>query len=297
MMIVIVGPTASGKSDLAMLLAEKLHGEIVCADSRTIYRGMDIGTAKPNKEDRAKVPHHLLDIAEPGEIMTVARFKSLAVSACRDIQSRGHLPILVGGSGLYIDSIIFDYQFPSEADESKRLKLEKLDDLALQEMLKLEDPAAYERVDLANRRRVVRAIETAGFSRSRSEEILPDTLVLGIRVSKEVAHDRIEKRTTLMLNKGFLEEVRIIGTTYGWDSSALNITGYGSFKDVVLGTKSAEQGAADMVAATMALYKKQMTWFKRNSAIKWLDGSSESSLYPAAEELVQNFIKAAQASR
>jgi tRNA dimethylallyltransferase len=281
--IAVVGPTASGKTALGLSLAERFGGEIVCADSRTIYRGMDIGTAKPSEEERMRVPHHLLDVVEPDESLSAAAFKVLAEGAMADIAGRGRLPLLVGGSGLYVDAVLFDYRFPAEADPVRRAQLEVMSDDELRELLAAEDPEAFERVDLANRRRVMRALETVGEARLRSSELRPNVLVLGLALNKEVAQRRIEQRVEKMLGEGFIDEVSRIGETYGWGSAAMNVIGYRAFKGVVSGTKTIEEGKADCVREHMALYKKQMTWFRRNPAIRWLEDASE------AEALVQAF--------
>lgn len=285
-LITIVGPTASGKTDLVLGLAELFSGEIVCADSRTIYRGMNIGTAKPTAEERERVPHHLLDVVDPGERLSAGVFKALAEAAINDIWARGKVPFLVGGSGLYIDVVLFDYQFPGQADPERRAQLEMMNDDELRELLAAEDPEAFARVDLANRRRVIRAIETAGQERGRANTIRPRTLVLGMPVNKKVIQDRIEKRIEKMLEKGFIEEVRVIGTTYGRDSEALDVIGYRAFKEVVFGDKTVEQGKSDFARGDMLLVKKQLTWFKRNPDIRWLEDPAE------AEGLVRDFLKA-----
>ena len=274
--IAVVGATATGKTDLALKLAEKYNGEIVCADSRTIYREMDIGTAKPTAEEQAWAPHHLLDVIDPGERLSAAAFKQLAEAAMADISSRGKLPILVGGSGLYLDAVLFDYEFPQEADPERREQLEGMSDEELLELLSAEDPEAFETVDRANRRRVIRAIETAGASAGRRSEILPEALVIGTRMNKEVVQKRVELRVEKMLEQGFIDEVRQIGDKYGWDSPALEVIGYRAFKGLLLGTKTLEEAKADFVRGDMALYKKQVTWFKRNSAIQWVESADEA---------------------
>ena len=274
--IAVVGATATGKTDLALKLAEKYNGEIVCADSRTIYREMDIGTAKPTAEEQARAPHHLLDVIDPGERLSAAAFKQLAEAAMADISSRGKLPILVGGSGLYIDAVLFDYEFPQEADPERREQLEGMSDEELLELLSAEDPEAFETVDRANRRRVIRAIETAGASAGRRSEILPEALVIGTRMNKEVVQKRVELRVEKMLEQGFTSEVRQIGEKYGWDSPALEVIGYRAFKGLLLGTKTLEEAKADFVRGDMALYKKQVTWFKRNPAIQWVESADEA---------------------
>jgi len=283
MMIAIVGTTASGKTDLALKLASKYNGEIICADSRTIYRGMDIGTAKPTLAEQAAVPHHLLDVIEPGERLGAAEFKRLAEAAARDVLSRGRLPFLVGGSGMYVDAVLYDYKFPSGSDEKMRQKFEKLNDESLREMLAAEDPEAYGRVDLMNRRRVIRALETAGQPSSKRIEVRPDILVLGLTMNKEVIQKRIEQRVEKMLSEGFIQEVQTIGERYGWGCTAFEVIGYRAFKDVVFGRKTVAEATADFVSGDMALYKKQLTWFKRNKQIHWLTGDVEK----AADALIQ----------
>jgi tRNA dimethylallyltransferase len=283
-LITILGPTASGKTDLALELAERYNGEIICADSRTIYRGMDIGTAKPTAEEQARVPHHLLDVVDPGETLSVAAYKTLAEAAMADITARGRVPFLVGGSGLYIDAVLFDYQFPAQADPVRRARLETMTADELRELLAAEDAAAYAVIDIRNRRRLIRALETVGQDRSRRATVRADTLVLGLVLNKEIMQQRIALRIEKMLAQGFLDEVRQIGTTYGWESEAMSGIGYRAFKDVIVGTKTIEAAAADIARGDMMLVKKQLTWFRRNPAIQWLEDPA------AAEPLVRDFL-------
>ncbi len=285
-LIVIVGPTASGKTDLVLGLAEAFNGEIVCADSRTIYRGMDIGTAKPTAEEQARVPHHLLDVIDPGEVLSVAAFKTLAEAAIADIHARRKVPFLVGGSGLYIDAVLFDYQFPAEADPARRQQLEAISLPELLELLAAEDPEAFEVVDRANRRRVIRALETVGQSKTRRQEVSPQTLVLGLAMNKEVIQKRISQRVQKALSQGLLEEVQHIGETYGWDSEAMTGIWYRVLSGVVLGTKTMDEAVVECVRGDMMLVKKQLTWFKRNPAIVWLDDVTQ------AKGLVHQFLTA-----
>jgi tRNA dimethylallyltransferase len=219
---------------------------------------------------------------DPGESLSAAAFKQLAASAINDIWERGLTAYVVGGSGLYIDALLFDYQFPAEADPQVRARLEAMSNDELRELLAAEDPEAFERVDIANRRRVIRAIETAGQPRQRSENIRSDALLLGLSLNKDIAHQRITARVQKMLDKGFLAEVETIGRTYGWDSPALEVIGYRAFKEVVHGNKSVEDGAVDFVRGDMALYKKQLTWFKRNQHIQWLDSPADAGPLVAA---------------
>jgi tRNA dimethylallyltransferase len=290
MMIAIVGPTATGKSDLAMYLAEKYRGEIIGADSQTIYRHMDIGTAKPSPQDRARVAHHLIDICDPGETLGVALYKKLADAEIIQILSRNNVPFLVGGSGLYIDSVLFDYHFPLLGDLKYRAELEQLnDDLLLNELRQKVDRQNWP-VDMKNRRRVVRAIETAGQGRSKRNNVIPNTLVLGITVSKEVAQHRIVLRIHKMLQQGLINEIAQIGAKFGWESPALNVIGYSEFKYACLGEKTIEQCMEDCVRNSMALFKKQMTWFKRNQEIQWIDNENFIRAKSRADALVSRFV-------
>lgn len=282
--ITILGPTASGKTNMALGLAEAFNGEIICADSRTIYRGLDIGTAKPSESECKRITHHLLDVVDPNERLSAAEFKQLAVSSIKDINERGKVPFLVGGSGLYIDSVIYDYQFPPEADPMLRTELEKCSDEELIQKLKNANLDVYKNTDIANRRRVIRALETLDFPRSRRESVLPNTLVLGLTLNKKVAQKRIEQRVEKMLNEGFIDEVKKIGEAYGSDSEVMKNIGYRAFKDVVFGNKSITDGTSDFIAGDMALYKKQITWFKRNKSIIWIDDARE------ADTLVRSFL-------
>lgn len=283
-LVVVVGPTASGKSDLAMELARQFNGEIIAADSRTVYRGLDIGTAKPTREDMMQIPHHLIDIREPGATLSAALFKELALVAIGDIAGRGKLPIMVGGSGLYIDSVIYDYQFPPTADPILRQALEALSIDQLLERLQNLDPEAADSVDKMNRRRVIRAIETAGVPKAMSRQLRANTLVLGMKLNKNELQNRITKRAEFMLSKGLLEEIKNTAQEYGWDCEAMTGPAYRAFRGVVEGTKTQAEGLADFVRGDIMLAKKQMTWFKRNKNIVWLEEPQE------AIDLVRKFL-------
>ncbi len=283
-LIAVVGPTASGKSDLALTLAKKYDGEILCADSRTVYRGLDIGAAKPSDDDRRAVPHHLLDLVDPDEMLSVAAFKQAAEQAAAEVATRGHVPFLVGGSGLYIDSVLYDYSFPPIADKVARTELESYSNQDLVERLKRLDPEAALITDLANRRRVIRALETVGQPRLRRDSIRPNTLVLGIALNKEVMQRRIEQRIGIMLSQGFFEEVKRLGEQYGWDCEAMSGIGYRAFKEAANGGMTVEQAAKQFVRGDMRLVKKQLTWFKRNQDIHWVSNHAQ------AEEFVTAFL-------
>jgi tRNA dimethylallyltransferase len=284
-LVVVVGPTASGKSELAMNLAREFEGEIICADSRTVYRGMDIGTAKPSKLDQQEIPHHLLDVVDPNQDFSVGEFKARAIQAIEDISSRGRLPIMVGGSGLYIDSVLFDYQFPAgPIDVSLRRELEAKPLGELVEQLKHVDEVAAKTVDLRNPRRVMRAIEMAGKTKSRAHLLRPETLVIGMSLNKEVIQNRIEKRSKLMLQQGVIEEAKRLSTTYGWRPESMTGPAYKAARSIIEGEEDEAGWYEANLKAEMALVKKQMTWFRRNSYIQWIEDSAQ------ARQLVKSFL-------
>lgn len=265
-LIVIVGPTASGKSDLAMRVAQKIGGEIVCADSRTIYKGMDIGTAKPSREDRALVPHHLLDVVTPDQPFTVAQFKDFAIRVIDDIWARGRWPILVGGSGLYVDAVLFDYQFREPANITER---ERLNALSIQE---LQAECGTRGIPLPenknNKRYLVRTLETAGSLR-QNRTMRHNTIVVGLTIEKEDLISKISDRADAMVAAGVVDEVKTLGQKYGWDSEAMKGNIYREFKEVVTGELSLEQAKENCIQSDKRLVKKQLTWFKRNPNIIW----------------------------
>jgi tRNA dimethylallyltransferase len=289
-LVVIIGPTASGKSALGMELAKKFNGEIICADSRTVYRYMDIGTAKPTHDEMLLIPHHLVDIKMPNEPFTAAEFKDLASKKVDSISVGGHLPIIVGGTGLYIDSLLYDYQFPTEGDAKLRRELNGLSLEQLQEQLRKADPGVFESIDAKNPRRLMRAIETAHMVRSKAKQIRPNTLVIGLTLNKDIIQSRIEKRLQIMLKNGLLDEVKMIGEKFGWEGEAMTGLAYRVFKDVVLGTKTVEEAIQEDIKQEMSLVKRQITWFKRNKDIHWLDAEDPAQLVSSATDLVQRFI-------
>jgi tRNA dimethylallyltransferase len=289
-LLVILGPTASGKSQLAMELAGKFDGEIICADSRTAYRYTDIGTAKPQRDDMLQIKHHLLDIKNPDESFSASEFKDMAEKCISTISEKGKLPIMAGGSGLYIDSVLFDYQFPPIASPEKRAELEAMPLADLTARLEQADPEAAVNVDIKNRRRLIRAIETAGQPKTRANRLRPQTLVLGITMDKNVIQNRISKRAEFMLSKGLFFEVKQLAEQYGWDAPGLSAPAYKAFKGAVLGQQNAQKSLAQFIALDAALAKRQMTWFKRNPHIQWLDGADPAELNRQAGSLVERFL-------
>lgn len=264
-LIVIAGETASGKSVLAMRLAKQFNGEIIAADSWTVYKDFTIGTAKPTPEERAEIPHHLLDIADPKEGFSAPQFKRLAERAITDVASRGKVPFLVGGTGLYIDSVIYNYHFLPGSSPAQR---EVLNSLMLPELHRRAEMMGLDTtgIDVRNKRRVIRLIETNGM-RPTKEGLRLNTLVLGTRLEREQLRERVEARVEHMFAQGLENEVAALAATYGWKAEPMKGIGYREFYDYFNGTQSIDLTKERIVAATMNLSKRQRTWFKRNADI------------------------------
>lgn len=268
-LIVIVGPTASGKTSLALQLAKDFGGEVVSADSRTIYRGMAIGTAKPTVEEMDDISHHLIDVVDPNEEFTLWNFQQLAKQKIAEIRNRGNLPFLVGGSGLYIDSIIFDYEIaPQSVDYDVRKELEEktIDDLIM--MIKkqhLELPENYK-----NKRYLIRALEQGQVNRKRLGAPIENTIIVGITTDRETLETRIRLRTEKMLAAGLVDEVRSLVATYG-DQQVFHSNSYGEVQKFLHGEIASQEQLIDrIITVDRQLAKKQLTWFRRNNYITWL---------------------------
>lgn len=268
-LIVITGPTASGKTGLALDLAERYQGEIICADSRTVYRGMDIGTAKPTTEERARVPHHLLDVVDPGQVYNAHNFQQDAKRVIAQIRARNHVPFLVGGTGLYIDAITLDYEWPTTVRDDElnatlaKMTTDELQTLIQQHGLKLPQ-------NDQNRRHLVGTILRADHQGSRRTTPPTDTHVVAIATDKAALHQRIALRAATMFATGVIEETRRLAATYGWESEAMTSNIYPIVRQVIEGTLS-EQEAIDMfIARDRQLAKRQLTWLKRHEYITWL---------------------------
>jgi tRNA dimethylallyltransferase len=266
-LVVIVGETASGKSALAMELARQFNGEIIAADSWTVYKGFDIGTAKPTSAEQVQIPHHLLDVADPRKGFSAPQFKRLALRAIEDVAKRGKLPILVGGTGLYVDSVIYDYQFlpPTSPDQRQELNMMTLPDLHHQaEVLGLDTTG----IDMRNKRRVIRLIETNG-ARPTKQPLRANTLVLGVGWEREQLRERVEARLERMFEQGLVDEVKQLADMYGWEVEPMKGICYREFYDYFNGTQSLERTKERIISTTMGLAKRQRTWFKRNADIQY----------------------------
>jgi tRNA dimethylallyltransferase len=287
--LALVGPTASGKTEASISLAESLGAEIVCVDSMLVYRGMDVGTAKPTSEQRARVPHHLIDLAEPAEPFSAARFQLVAREVIGDIRNRGRRPLLVGGGGLYYRAVVDQMVFPATAGGVRALleaEAAVLGAEAMHRRLAGFDPAAAERIEPRNARRTVRALEVAAltgraFSRNRRGwDRYPSSSVraAGVDVDRAVLHRRIERRVEAMM-PGLLEETRrlVAGGARPFLTSSQAI-GYAEAIACLDGGMDRAEAAAVTVRRTKALARRQMAWLRRDPRIRWFPAGPEGAL-------------------
>ena len=268
LVISIVGPTASGKSALAMELAQKINGEIVCADSRTIYKGLDIGTAKPTDSDRARVRHHCIDIVGPDQKFSVAQYKTMADRAISGIKKRKKIPILVGGSGLYADAVLYDYSF-------EKLQNQELDDLGLTELQALAKGMGLKPTEqtLTNSRHLKNYILRGGNSGTRKKQ--PKGMIFGLIIDKTLLEHRIVQRVNHMFVNGLVEETNTLLVKYGENAPGFLTPGYRPVIDFIKGRIDEEEAKAIFINNDRKLAKRQLTWFKRNPDIKWVHNLEE----------------------
>lgn len=266
-LVVIVGPTASGKTALAVKLAKQFNGEIIAADSRTIYKDMNIGTAKPSSEDQQGVPHWGLDLVEPGQAFSASDFQAYAKQKITEIRARGHVPFLVGGTGLYIDCVIFNYEFGPKPD---RIVRQKLENMTLEE---LWDYSKKHNVRLPenkkNKRYVIRAIEQGGINQKRLK-LIDNTIVVGIATNKHALRERIAERSEQLFRAGVIEEAEAIGAKYGWESEAMTGNIYRLVRRYLDGELTKEELKEKFIVSDWHLAKRQLTWLKRNEKINWV---------------------------
>jgi tRNA dimethylallyltransferase len=294
-LIIIVGPTAVGKTELAIQLAERLNGEIVSADSRLFYRGMDIGTAKPSREEQARAPHHLIDIVNPDEILSLAVFQQKAHEVIADIHSRNKLPFLVGGTGQYVRAVTEGWTPPEVVpNEQLRDELEKQKDengiYWLHEKLKGLDPVAAEKIDARNFRRTIRALEvimTTGkkFSEQRGQSDSPYQLVtIGLIRPRTELYARVDARIEAMFANGFLDEVKsLLARGYAPTLPTMSAIGYRECIEVLEGKIKVEEAKQAIRRMTRIFVRRQANWFKESDPnIYW---------YPVKDEVVDEIEK------
>ncbi len=281
---VIIGPTAVGKTKLSIDLAKALNGEIISGDSMQIYRTMDIGTAKVTTDEMDGIPHYMIDIKDPEDSFSVAEFQESVRKCIREITERGKLPIIVGGTGLYIQSVLFDYQFTDEAgDATYREQMEKL---ALEhgveyvhKKLQEVDPESAERIHANNVRRVIRALEifhTTGEKMSnqlekQENELLYDVSLIGLTMDREMLYDRINLRVNLMIEQGLLEEVKGLHERGVRDCQSIQAIGYKEIYDYFENRVSLEEAVSQLKTNSRRYAKRQLTWFCNKMDVAWFD--------------------------
>jgi tRNA dimethylallyltransferase len=283
-LIVLIGPTAVGKTQTAIQLAEQLGGEIVSADSRLFYRGMDIGTAKPTRAEQARIPHYLIDVADPDQIWSLAIFQKAAQEVIADIHAKGKVPVLAGGTGQYVRAVTHGWIPPRvEPDKELRGILEKLarqnGNSWLHEKLRILDPRAAERIDSRNVRRTIRALEvtlTSGrlFSEQSQQSASPYRLVqIGLNRPRKVLYQRVDERIEAMFAQGFLDEVKeLLAKGYSPDLPTMSAIGYRECIKVLKGEMDLEQAKQEMRKTTRNFIRRQANWFKPDDPeIKWFE--------------------------
>lgn len=277
--IVIAGPTASGKTKLAIELAKEINGEIINADSRSIYRGMDVGTGKPDKKEMAGIPHHLFDIKNPDEDFNVVEFKKLAKEKIKEIQNRDHIPIIVGGTGLYIDALVYDYKMPDTIpDEVLRKELDNRETEDLFKELKKIDPETAKKIDPKNKRRLVRALEIyyqtkkSKTAQETRKKLPKDVLYFAINIPREELYAKINKRVKEMfLVQKLDDEVKKLLKKYSADLPIIQTMGYKESAQYLNKEILLEEAIQKTQQAHRNYAKKQMTWFRKNKDIVWIE--------------------------
>jgi len=277
-LIAVVGFTASGKSAFGMHLARQFRGEIIAADAMTVYKKFDIGTAKPTQKEMYEIQHHMINVADAKDGYSVAEFKKMTQKCIDEVHCRGKLPILVGGSGLYVNSILYDYEF--RAQPANSILRQQLDDMNTTELVALAHKKGLSTagIDTKNKRRLIRLIETNGQTAS-AKPLRENTLVLGIHLPKDVHKRRIENRVDAMLKQGLEAEVRALSAEYGWEVEPMKAIGYREWRAYFEGDENLDIVRRKIITHTMQLVKKQRTWFKRDNNVIWVNNINEAVAY------------------
>lgn len=282
--IVICGPTASGKTTLSIQLAQKINGEIISSDSMQIYKDMNIGTAKPDQQEMQGIKHYLLDFVEPNQRYSVADYKKDAENAIEDILQKGKVPIIVGGTGLYVDSLIYGIEYPNiEFDENYRKELERRVEKEglekLYEKAKKIDPQAMKKISHNDQKRILRVLEiynatgktkTEQEIESRKNEVKYDYRVFAINMDREKLYDRINKRVDIMIQKGLIEEVENLLKKYNEFPTAMQGLGYKEVVEYIQGKVLKEDMIENIKRESRRYAKRQITWFKKNKKTIWI---------------------------
>lgn len=299
-LVVIVGPTAVGKTEVGIRLAGKIGGEVISGDSMQVYKYMDIGTAKPTEQEMAGVPHHLIDVISPGEEFNVAKFQELVERSIQLIVNKGKIPILVGGTGLYVRSVIDEYDFtPPGGDNSLRLSMLKIagekGNEYLVEVLEKVDPAAAKRIHRNDTRRLIRALEVyqtlgrpiSDFQYvSGTAQLKYNLAYFGLSMNRQKLYEKIEKRVDIMIEKGLVHEVSgLLEMGYGPEKTSMQALGYKEILYYFGGLCTLAEAVLLIKRNSRRFAKRQMTWFKRDNRISWYDVENYNSLGEIANEI------------
>ncbi len=300
-LVLLVGPTVVGKTEIALLLAERLGAEIISADSRLFYRGMDIGTAKPVPEELARVPHHLIDVADPDEIWSLAVFQNAARRVVAEVQGRDRLPFLVGGTGQYIRAVVESWEIPpQEPDFALREVLERwateVGAQGLHDRLSILDPEAASNIDAPNVRRTVRALEVIlrtgqRFSQQRQRSASPySRLMIGLKRPRAELYQRVDQRIEAMLSAGFVDEVSaLLNKGYAPDLPTLSAIGYREIVAYLQGRMTLEEAVVQMKRLTRRYVRQQANWFnERDPSIHWFE------VGPNTADQIEQFIRSGE---
>jgi len=300
-LLVIVGPTAVGKTALSIELAHMVKGEIISGDSIQVYRGMDIGTAKITPEEMQGIQHYLIDIHNPDHSFSVAEFQDRATKLIKEIHSRGHLPMIVGGTGLYIQSVIYQYEF-SEAGQDERLRkqleefVEEHGSVVLHERLRKIDPVTAERLHPNDVKRVIRALEiyeltgtTMAEYQKRAKTSPYDLFLLGLTMERERLYERINARVDLMIEQGLVREVQnLLNQGYSKELISMQAIGYKEIVEYLEGNGSLSEAIEAIKKNSRNFAKRQLTWFRSMKEIQWLDISKPTDKQKFVEN-IRNF--------
>lgn len=293
-LLVIVGPTAVGKTALSVRLAQLFSGEILSGDSTQVYRGMDIGTAKVTSDEQQGIPHHLINICDPNENFSVSQYQELATQTIAAIQKRNHLPILVGGTGLYVEAVVYGYHIPNSGQNPKlREELEKEDSYALYMRLRDIDPLAADRIHPHNRQRMIRALEVylqtgRPFSAqtNRRKPRYKRVLWLGLTMPRPLLYQRINQRVEEMMAQGWMDEVdKLLNQGYHTELQSMRAIGYRELAQVLAGEMTLQEAIPKIQQATRKYAKRQLTWFRRIKEIHWFDRTQ-----PGVEKEIEHWI-------
>ncbi|MCY8272852.1 tRNA (adenosine(37)-N6)-dimethylallyltransferase MiaA [Bacillus sonorensis] len=296
--IVLIGPTAVGKTQLSVMLAGSLNAEIISGDSMQIYKKMDIGTAKIKEEEMNGIPHHLLDIKEPTESFSVAEYQEMVREKMAEIESRGKLPMIVGGTGLYIQSVLYDYSFTEDAsDLAFRAEMENLASTKgadyIHGLLAVRDPESAKAIHPNNTRRVIRALEilhTSGKTMTehmegQKKDLLYNTALIGLTMDREVLYDRINRRVDQMMDEGLLEEVKRLYDGHVRGCQSVQAIGYKELYAYLEGKEPLDAAVETLKRNSRRYAKRQLTWFRNKMDVAWFDMTPPVNIEQKKQEI------------